>query len=70
MFCIACSLPFDLLFVLAIFGGGSGTGITTNFRDTEDRLPALKGLLVTFGRGIAKAGGGECTFGPAVVDTR
>lgn len=62
------ALPFELLFVLMVFRSGRRTILSADFSHAENRLPALKGHRVTLSRGKAEAGGGEGSFGPAVVD--
>ena len=48
---------------------GSGRGIAANFGNAEDGFPAVVDRNVVCRHMIAKTGGCEGTFGPAIVDT-
>ncbi len=61
-------LAYQLLLVRVVLGGRRGAVHPADFRHAEDGLPALKGRHVALRGGESEAGGGEGSFGPAVVD--
>ena len=69
-FDIPCSLPFQRPLILYYFGSVGRTVLPTNFRDGENRLPALEhwGVGVTQRGRVPEACARQGAFGPAVVD--
>ena len=62
------TLALQHLFVVVVLCGGGRAVLAADFRHAEDGLPALVGRRVALRGGEAEAGGGEGSFGPAVVD--
>ena len=61
-------LAYQLLLVRVVLRGRRGAVHPADFRHAEDGLPALKGRRVSLRGGESEAGGGEGSFGPAVID--
>ena len=62
------TLALQHLLVVVVLCGGGRTVQAADFRHAEDGLPAFVGRRVALRGGEAEAGGGEGSFGPAVVD--